>query len=254
MRARCELRTEPPPAVYSLYAEVIIYSYSLRCQHVPAVALAPMYRKAYEATISYLSLFLDIVTPTKLAFSRNSTVVTVAYVCVLGLKLTALDPPFPYMNGPHVFSLVDRVVAALATAADITPHREGCAGSYAPYLRTILGRARHAYKARQQRNPSTVDAGVSNEMLDAMYHGMGAGTATAPSSDASIGEGPSPIVDATSYWGFTAGPSGVQQSDVNAGPKPAGAGQETVSGACSARRPLAHHAASLQDWNVVLSA
>ncbi|CEH16165.1 hypothetical protein CBOM_06031 [Ceraceosorus bombacis] len=219
--------------LYANYALIILYSFALRSTHVPTESLAPIYRDSFEASLTYLTLFLDIFTPQKLIYSNNSSTVTVAYVSVFALKLTALDPDkqrFAYINADQTFSLVGRVASALAAAGSVTPWREGCAGSYAPYLSAVLARARRAYRKRQQEGGTQVNgqhdlvassgnpqAGGRDTNSDSHVQGDGCQKRARASGEYSVVGDVSPSHSSPDAFAFHAGPSGVQSSAHNVG-------------------------------------
>ncbi|EPQ30544.1 uncharacterized protein PFL1_02069 [Pseudozyma flocculosa PF-1] len=181
--------------LYYWYARLMLNTLPLKCSHLPRSALLPVYRDAYLAATSYLDLFLTTMVPHNLRFGHNSTIVTPTYCAIFALRLVSSSSAAAAANSDNrgqrqgsevdvevdaeaAFELVSRYVGALEEAGNVTAHRQGAAGSYAPYLQTVLARVRDSVgrSQRQQQQqqhpqsrfrPSTVrQDGVDIEMTE----------------------------------------------------------------------------------------
>ncbi|PWN52875.1 hypothetical protein IE53DRAFT_377774 [Violaceomyces palustris] len=174
--------------LYYWYSRLILSSIPLKWSDLPFSVLEPVYADAYASAMAYLALFMESLVPTGLPWSHNSTVVTPTYCAIFALKIMAL-PEAEALNidEEYTFNMVDQLAKALEEAGKITPHRYGAAGSYAPYLQTVLNTARKRQKMRIRA------AGGQDKSL------------SAPASQ----EARSKLAP-TSSLHFQAGPSGVQ--------------------------------------------
>lgn len=182
--------------LYYWYARLMLDTVALKCSHLGAEVLRPVYRDAYASAMAYLTLFIKLLVPDGLVWGHNSTVVTPVYCAIFALRMTTFGID---VDAQHTFDMVDKLVRALEDAGNYTPHRQGAAGSYAPYLATVLQQTRRAHAERNEQV-----AGTPARMADT----------------------PPPLNDTllSNLMHFQAGPSGVQAVHDSKTP-----GRQTVS-------------------------
>ncbi|SPO37635.1 uncharacterized protein PSFLO_03110 [Pseudozyma flocculosa] len=183
--------------LYYWYARLMLNTLPLKCSHLPRSALLPVYRDAYLAATSYLDLFLTTMVPHNLRFGHNSTIVTPTYCAIFALRLVSSSSAAAAANSDNrgqrqgsevdvevdaeaAFELVSRYVGALEEAGNVTAHRQGAAGSYAPYLQTVLARVRDstpypavvatAFQAGQGGTPYPAFADSDDPILHNLFH------------------------------------------------------------------------------------
>lgn len=128
-------------AFYHSYATLILHSLPLKSGSEDDPILRPFRRKADEAAVSCVALFLRL-SRDQIIWGHNSPFVTVGFAAVYALR--APDP------GLSVVEMVKQVIGRMEVAGNVTPHRKSFATGYAVFLRKLV-RIHEMRTAKQQR-------------------------------------------------------------------------------------------------------
>ncbi|PWZ02182.1 hypothetical protein BCV70DRAFT_58581 [Testicularia cyperi] len=155
--------------LYYWYARLILDTIALKCSQLGLEVLLPIYKDAYASAMAYLGLFVATMVPNGLLWGHNSTVVTPAYCAIFALRVTGMvavghssrsgnaapassneqsQALYMDIDAEYTFEMVEKVTKVFEEAGNVTPHRQGAAGSYAPFLATVLHKARTAWQAK----------------------------------------------------------------------------------------------------------
>lgn len=192
-------------AFYHSYATLILHALPLRCGSLtsggtssaparssapgtPATVdevLAPFRRKADEAALSCVALFLRF-SRDQLLYGHNSSHVTVGFAAVHALRApyhsaaASAEGKSAEDQGDEVLGMVKRVIERMEEAGRVTEHRKAFSTGYAVFLRKLV--AIHEMRSRQRRGGAasgTAQEGAATTAAAAAAEKAGSSTTAA---------------------------------------------------------------------------
>lgn len=155
--------------MYSSHVKVLLFSMPLQSTSGDIRSMTPAICGLYEATLSYLS-HLNTADVNRLRFSHNSVFMIGTYVAVMAIKLTSLQPQFPWIDVERLIKNAEGVAILFMKAGwrKSKTRRKAVACHFGAYLEWLLrryGMREHLHGLAQYREKHDQDPTAQQRSL-----------------------------------------------------------------------------------------
>lgn len=133
------IRWAPTAKLFYHHSRLLLNSLVLQATEEHEEFVSPVYVDCWSCAISLIGIMLEDFGEKNLVYVTNGTVVMAVYAAIFALRLTKLDHvKFPFVDRDAIINLVRHLAEVLSRAGRTPTHRNGAAGPYGNYLRSVL--------------------------------------------------------------------------------------------------------------------